>query len=132
MGSFALALAVAALAVAAAAFFSGGLLDVLVGAPALGAKLDAHIEAVRRCHLGKEEVIAELAAGRLALAEAADRFARLEARRDEVRGEGPRLTRSEMYGQVIQWARARMPAEALARLEQERARLEASDRPKGP
>jgi hypothetical protein len=84
---------------------------------------------VRLCIAGKEEVIRELIAGRLTLAEAADRFGRLEARRDgvPVTAKG----RSELCEDVIQWARAQLPggpreqAEVAARLERERARLEA-------
>jgi hypothetical protein len=86
----ALALAGFALAVSAVAACPGAapadLYDLLVGQPALSEEFDAHIDAVRLTIDGKEEVTRELVAGRLILAEAADRFERLDARRFESLG----------------------------------------------
>src|SRR5262245_5298747 len=56
---------------------------VLVAEPALSDALDARLQAVAQCKAGKDEVTRELIAGRISLAEAADRFERLDARRDE-------------------------------------------------
>jgi hypothetical protein len=122
----ALALAGAALVVAAAASWRGAALtdlyEVLVSQPAFSEELDAHVEAARLCNAGKQEVIAELGAGRLTLAEAADRFERIDARRYEALGlPRPPRGRAQAYRRVIEWASRRMPPGALARLEQERA-----------
>jgi hypothetical protein len=132
----ALALAGFALAVTAVAAWHGAapadLYDLLVGAPARSEELDAHIDAARDSILAKEEVVRELVAGRLTLAEAADRFERLDARRYEALGlPRPSRGRAQAYCRVIEWASRRMSARALARLEQERARLEAPSPPQG-
>src|SRR5262245_54011173 len=110
----ALALAGASLALLATAPWRAAALadlqDLLVGEPALGAALDARVEAVRRCQIDKEEVTVALVAGRLTLAEAADLFERLEARRAEVWVEGPPTSRrAEIYQQVLLWASTRVP-----------------------
>jgi hypothetical protein len=133
----ALALAGASLAVAGGASWnattSNDLYEALVGQLALSEELDAHVEAARRHNAGKEEVITELGDGRLTLAEAAGRFERLDARLQEDLGLPPPAGgRAEAVGLVIKWADVRLPAEAVARLEQERARLEASDRTTAP
>jgi hypothetical protein len=132
-----LALAGFALTASGAAAYRGAtpadLYDLLVGAPALSEELDAHIDAARGCNLAKEEVVRELAAGRIILAEAADRFERLDAVRYEALGlPRPSRGRAQAYRRVIEWASRRMPPGALARLEQERARLEAPSHLKVP
>jgi hypothetical protein len=103
---------------------------LLVSEPALEEELDTRLQAVRLCEAGKEEAVGELLAGRLTLAEAADRFQLLEARRDEGTGRPPR-DRAAALRAVIRWASTRLTggpneqAEALARLEHELARLAA-------
>jgi hypothetical protein len=135
MRLLALALAGAALVVAVASRHTAlaDLYDALVGAPALSEELDGYVEAARRCNAGKGEVIAELGAGRLTLAEAAQRFERLDAARYEARGLAPPPRgRAEAHRRVIDWARPRLPAGAVARLEQECVRLAVASRPKVP
>src|SRR5262245_54458862 len=114
-------------AVAAARWLTAGPglaedLRVLAEGAALSASIEARSAAARRCAAGKEEVIAELAAGRLSLGEAAERFGRLEAQREEL-PEG----RGRLYDDVLVWV-ANSPVvpagqreELLARLQRERA-----------
>jgi hypothetical protein len=102
-----------------------------------GEALETRTEATVRCLEGKGEVTRELIAGRLTLAEAADRFERLSDQLDDARDDVPGAhraaanNRSAMYGHVIRWvevalaSRPRQSAEVLARLEREQARLEA-------
>jgi hypothetical protein len=102
----------------------------------LSEALDARSEAFLCCRRGRQEVCDELIAGRLTLAEAAERFERLSdelyhgvAVPSELRTASGR---SGAYRHVIRWVgmalvnRPREQAELVARLERERARLEAA------
>jgi hypothetical protein len=113
---------------------ASGLARVMLREQARAGALDGRREMARRCLEGKQQACDELIAGRLTLAEAADRFERLDALLDDGQDElagaftGVR-GRAEAAASVIHWvstsrhvAPARR-AEVLARLQRERARL---------
>lgn len=99
--------------------------------------LEKRDAAVRRRLAGKAEVTAEVVAGRLSLAEAIDRFRRLEALRDEgpdgVPGtpSRPALDDDEIAQNVLRWAswwlceEPSRRAEVMTRLEKELAEWQA-------
>jgi hypothetical protein len=82
----------------------------------------------RRCREGKQQACDELIAGRLTLAEAAERFERLDALLDDGQDElagaftGVR-DRAAATASVIRRVATARRAEALARLQRERARM---------
>jgi hypothetical protein len=103
--------------------------------------LDARDEASRRCNQGKAAVTAEVIAGRLSLAEAAERFARhgalLEGNAAGVGAYRGPAGEQAVCRNVITWASAALPtgssqrAAVLARLEAEYQALFTPDGP-GP
>jgi hypothetical protein len=123
------------------ALFGGDFGDVyrlLIAEQARSDALETRVDAALRSIHAKEEISAELIAGRMTLAEAADRFERLAERFDDSPGELPAEyraaagDRAAVYAEVIGWVkvslqgRPREQAEVVARLERERARLEAA------
>ena len=96
---------------------------LLLAEPPRQAALEARADAVRQCLERKDEVVREVASGRLGLAEAAARFERLDA---ELGGPSLRLAPVDL---VLRWAaaahkdRPRERAALLARLQREREAL---------
>src|SRR5262245_60011952 len=114
---------------------------MLIAEQVRGEALETRDGAILRCLEGKQGVTAALIAGRLTLAEAAERFERLtgllDDGQDDVLGayQSAGTDRSELYRNVILWVKVtlhdkpRERAEVIDRLERERARLEAGQRP---
>jgi hypothetical protein len=115
----------------------GDIYRLLMAEQARGGALDTRVDGALHSIDAKHEIAAELTAGRMTLAEAADRFERLAGMMDDGQDDllGPYRTaagdRPAIYRQVIRWVEVslqdqpREQAEVVARLERELARLEA-------
>lgn len=115
------------------------LFRLLVREPARTGAMDARYALLRKIREDKGQVVAELVAERLTLAEAAERFERLEEQLAETADEGVIPTRrlegrAELCRCVLEWARDALRDRAdgparLAQLRGELSRLEVAEAP---
>jgi hypothetical protein len=113
----------------------GDLLDLVWAEQVRAGAIDVRSQSTRACLEGKHQVDAELAAGRMTLAEAADRFRELGALvndgQDSILGPYPGVpdTDEDIYRNVILWTQVchrdtpERERQLVERLKQELARL---------